>query len=67
MKHATRINEAYISLGKMMIPVQKGILSVDTAGSIQAMREALKAEEVPQEKSLKEGKADKISKTCKSK
>lgn len=63
MTKAIQINEVYVANKKKMVPMEKGILSLDTAAAIDAFRQAVKAEE----KSLKETQQSVISKTCKSK
>ncbi|MBK23280.1 MAG: hypothetical protein CME70_04675 [Halobacteriovorax sp.] len=63
MKNAIQINSAYFANGNKMIPVAKGILSVDTESSIDAFRKAAVAEE----KAIENSKKDDISKTCKPK
>lgn len=63
MTKAIQINEVYVANKKQMIPMEKGILSIDTAAAIDAFRKAVKAEE----KALREAQKKVISKTCKSK
>jgi hypothetical protein len=63
MKNAIQINDVYINGRKKMVPIIKGILSVDTEAAIDLFRKA--AEET--NKSVSKPKSDQKTKTCKSK
>lgn len=63
MKKAIQINDVYISGTKKMVPIMKGILSVDTEAAIDLFR---KAAEVSEE-SVPETESVEKSKTCKPK
>lgn len=63
MKNAIRIHEAYVENKKRMVLLEKGILSLDSASAINALRKANAAEK----KDLEATKKNEISKSCKSK
>ena len=63
MNNAVQINEVYIANKKEMIPMMKGVLSLDSAAAIDAFRKAIEAEK----KDLHQDNDNVISKTCKSK
>ena len=63
MKNAIQINQVYVTNKSQMIPMEKGILSLDSAAAIDVFRKAVEAEK----NDLEELKDNDISKTCKSK
>lgn len=63
MNKAIQIREAYFPHKNQMVPVVKGILSLDGESAIDAFRKAAAAEK----KALESSKQDQLSKTCKSK
>jgi dihydrodipicolinate synthase/N-acetylneuraminate lyase len=63
MKNAIQINDVYINGRKKMVPIIKGILSVDTEAAIDLFRKAAEVSD----KTVSKPNSSEKTKTCKPK
>lgn len=63
MKKAIQINDVYINGTKKMVPIMKGILSLDSEAAIDLFRKAAEATD----NSVSEPESNEKTKTCKPK